>query len=146
MKIFNIPLALILLLISSSLRAEVVVIGHKDIKELNANIVMRIFTGRVIEVEGVAVIPVNIRPSAPVRDKFLSKYLGQNEDKYSAYWTVRRFIGKGTPPREVDTDAEVIEFVRNNSGAVGYVDDESTVIPSDVYVLKGAIPETNLQP
>ena len=95
---------------------------------------------------GVAVIPVNIRPSAPVRDKFLSKYLGQNEDKYSAYWTVRRFIGKGTPPREVDTDAEVIEFVRNNSGAVGYVDDESTVIPSDVYVLKGAIPETNLQP
>ena len=52
MKIFNIPLALILLLISSSLRAEVVVIGHKDIKELNANIVMRIFTGRVIEVEG----------------------------------------------------------------------------------------------
>jgi hypothetical protein len=38
-----------------------------------------------------------------------------------AYWTVRKHIGKGTPPRELKTAAEVMDFVQATPGALGYV-------------------------
>jgi hypothetical protein len=43
------------------------------------------------------------------------------DDRYVAYWTVRKHVGKGTPPRELKTAAEVIEFVQATPGGLGYV-------------------------
>jgi hypothetical protein len=53
----------------------------------------------VVEVGGVTVAAVNLRSGNTVRAHFLRTYLNQDEEKYTAYWTVRRYIGKGTPPR-----------------------------------------------
>ena len=39
-----------------------------------------------------------------------------------AYWTVRRYIGKGAPPREITKSADLIRFVTTTPGAIGYVD------------------------
>ncbi|MFO1298484.1 MAG: hypothetical protein U1F25_19800 [Rubrivivax sp.] len=46
----------------------------------------------------------------------------QTEEDYQAYWTVRRYVGKGAPPREVRDGGELIEHVRTTPGAVGYID------------------------
>lgn len=48
---------------------------------------------------GAPVIVVNAPPGSPVRNRFLNTYVEQDEERYVAYWTVRRFIGKGLPPR-----------------------------------------------
>ena len=54
--------------------------------------------------------------------KCLAQVLQQDDEQYRAYWTVRRHVGKGAPPRELATSAEVIAFVTANPGAVGYID------------------------
>ena len=100
----------------------VVVIGHASIKRLDAATLARIYTGRVIEVDGVAVTAINANSGSEVRTRFLQMFLNQDEDKYTAYWTVRRYIGKGASPREMGKSSDVIRFVTSTPGAIGYID------------------------
>jgi ABC-type phosphate transport system substrate-binding protein len=101
---------------------SVIVIGHAALRALDADTVKRIYTGRVIELGGQDLRPVNLVPGHPLRQRFLASVLGQSEEDYLAYWTVRRYIGKGTPPRELDGTGMVIEYVRRTPGALGYID------------------------
>lgn len=102
--------------------SDVIVIAHPSVPALDAATVNRLYTGRAIEVAGNPVTPVNAVAGSPVRQRFLGYYLRQDEEKYRAYWTVRRHVGKGVPPRELKTSAEVIEYVQSTPGAVGYID------------------------
>ncbi|HEY0664540.1 MAG TPA: hypothetical protein VGD24_00550 [Gallionella sp.] len=115
--------ALLLLLAFGHAQAAVVVIGHRDLGKVDTHTMQKIYTGKVIEVGGIKVTPVNITPSA-LRDRFLNAFLNQDDEKYTAYWTVRRYIGKGIPPRELDNPKAVIEFVRATPGAIGYIDEK----------------------
>ena len=73
-------------------------------------------------VAGQAVTVVNAPVGTPLRTRFLALVLQQDDEQYRAYWTVRRHVGKGAPPREPASSAEVIAYVMANPGAVGYID------------------------
>ncbi|MBC7704692.1 MAG: hypothetical protein H7274_12210 [Rhodoferax sp.] len=113
----------------------VVVIGNANLQQLDVNTVAKIYTGKVIEVNGVAVTAVNASSGSPVRNRFLQAYLKQDEDKYTAYWTVRRYIGKGASPRELSRSTDVINFVNATPGAIGYID-EADVLPGVNVLLR----------
>jgi ABC-type phosphate transport system substrate-binding protein len=100
----------------------VLVIGHAALPKLDTATVQRLYTGRAVEVAGVGITVVNAVPGSALRQRFLTLYLQQDDDQYRAYWTVRRHVGKGVPPREMGSNAEVINFVQNTPGAVGYID------------------------
>ena len=123
----NRTILLMLLLAASTAvtRAEdgVVVIGHPSVKQLDGQTVARIYTGRVIEVDGVSITAVNATRGSTVRERFLQIFLHQDEDKYTAYWTVRRYIGKGASPRELPKASDIIRFVTTTPGAIGYIDE-----------------------
>ncbi len=103
--------------------AGVVVVAHPSVHKLDAETVQRIYTGKVIEVGGVAVSPVHLPASFAQRQRFMAEVLQQTEDNYQAYWTVRRYVGKGTPPRELRSLTDVLAYVSHTPGAVAYVDD-----------------------
>lgn len=103
--------------------ATVIVIGHPSLPKLDEVTIQKIFTGKVIDIGGVNVVAVNAGSGSPLRSRFLQQYLNQDEEKYTAYWTVRRYIGKGTPPRELPGSAEILQFVQSTPGAIGYIDD-----------------------
>lgn len=122
-------LALVLVPGARPASGGVVVIGHPSLAgKVDGPTVQKIFTGKVIEVRGVSVTAVNAHLGSTVRNQFLQVFLHQDEDKYTAYWTVRRYIGKGVPPREMTSSADIINFVTSTPGAVGYID-ESDVTP-----------------
>lgn len=123
-KLIPAALPLALLLAGSPAQASnVVVIGHASLSRLDAGTVQKVFTGKAIEVGGVAVTAVNASTGSNVRNRFLQTFLSQDEEKYTAYWTVRRYIGKGAPPKELNSSAEVINFVQSTPGAIGYIDE-----------------------
>lgn len=123
-KLIPAVLPLALLLAGSPAQASnVVVIGHASLSRLDAGTVQKVFTGKAIEVGGVAVTAVNASTGSNVRNRFLQTFLSQDEEKYTAYWTVRRYIGKGAPPKELNSSAEVINFVQSTPGAIGYIDE-----------------------
>ena len=103
--------------------AGTVVIGHPSLAKIDAQTVQKIFTGKVVEVGGVFVTAVNHTAGSAVRNRFLLAYIDKDDEAYTAYWTVRRYIGKGTPPREMASSAEVIQYVQSTPGAIGYIED-----------------------
>lgn len=113
---------------SAEMTDGVVVIGHENVKHLDTRTVARIYTGRVIEVDGVSVTAINANVGSMLRTHFLRIYLDQDEDKYTAYWTVRRYIGKGASPREFVNTNDIINFVTETPGAIGYIK-ESDIRP-----------------
>lgn len=122
-KMINTLFACALCLITGKAFSEgIVVIGSAQLPKLDAATVQKLYTGRVVEIAGSPVIVVNAAPGTSARRRFLAAYLGQDEEKFIAYWTVRRFIGKGLPPREIDPSAAVIQFVQANPNAIGYID------------------------
>ena len=89
---------------------------------MDALTVKKIYTGKFIAVAGVSVTPVALKSGSQERTRFLREYLDEEDEKYDAYWTVRRYIGKGTPPVELESAADVIRYVLNTPGGIGYID------------------------
>ena len=115
--------------------AAVVIVAHGNVRKLDVTQVQRIYTGRLVELAGQALLPVNQAPGSLMRQRFLNDYLQQDEDRYTAYWTVRRYVGKGTPPHEVRQTAEMIDYVSKTPGAIGYID-EADLPPGMNVVLR----------
>ena len=113
----------------------VVVIGNPNLPSLDALTLEKVYSGKIIEVNGVAVTAVNAHSGSAVRNRFLHAFLNQDEDKYTAYWVVRRYIGKGAPPREISGSAAVIEFIKSTPGAIGYIN-ETDVQPGVNILLR----------
>jgi ABC-type phosphate transport system substrate-binding protein len=99
----------------------VVVITHAPLRGLDAEQLRRIYTGRVVELDGQMLHPVQLAGGQPLRRRFHASVLQQSEDEYLAYWTVRRYIGKGTPPPELASSAELLAYVQRTPGAIGYL-------------------------
>ncbi len=111
----------------------IAVIGHAALPKLDVVTLQKLYTGKIVQVDGQATTVIHLPPGNPLRDRFLATFLNQSEEKYTAYWTVRRFIGKGTPPQELTSNAAIIEFVQTHPGAIAYID--ATEIKAGMNVL-----------
>ena len=136
--IVMIRFALLLTLFLGSALAHgqaVVVIGNTSVKSVDATSVVRIYTGRTSEIDGAAVYAVNAPAGTAIRNRFLSNCLQQDENRYTAHWTVRKYVGKGTSPREFARSTDVLNYVATTPGAIGYLE-ESEVAPGVNVLLR----------
>ncbi len=101
--------------------SDVVVIANVSVPTVDAQLLSRLYTGRAVEAGNVRVTVVNAAVGSNVRDQFLNRVLQQDDEKYRAYWLVRRHVGKGIPPKEFQSASEMIDYVLNTPGAIGYV-------------------------
>jgi len=111
------------------------VVANPDTPALDDNMVQRLFQGKVVQVEGKFLTPVNLPAGNVTREKFIQRVVKQDDEDYIAYWTVRKYIGKGAPPKELSSEQDLIEYIRHTPGAVGYVDGKGQQEPSGVKVL-----------
>lgn len=70
---------------------------------------------------GEHVKPVELARGSPVRAAFSKDVLGRSPGAIEQYWTQAVFSGRAVPPPEKRTDAEVVAYVRETPGAIGYV-------------------------
>lgn len=70
---------------------------------------------------GEHVKPVDLVKGSPVRTAFTKEVLGRSMGAIEQYWTQSVFSGRAVPPPEKRSDAEVIAYVRENAGGIGYV-------------------------
>lgn len=84
---------------------------------------------------GQVAYPVDQGENALIRERFASSVLGKTMTAVRSYWRQRVFSGEATPPPALETDAAVIEFVRRNPYAVGYVA-ATTPLGANVRVIR----------
>src|SRR5688572_388993 len=70
--------------------------------------------------------------SAGIRGDFYQKATGRSASQVKATWARITFTGKGTPPKELKTDADVKAFVAGDPKAIGYID--SSAVDGSVKV------------
>lgn len=77
--------------------------------------------------EGGAIQPVDLRFGAPAREAFSKSVLGRSAAAVRNYWQQKIFTGRGVPPPEVPSDVDVIRYVREHPGGIGYVSSQADV-------------------
>jgi ABC-type phosphate transport system substrate-binding protein len=99
----------------------IAVVANPQTPMLDEETLQKIYLGKIVEVDGRPVIPVNLAKGTPLRQEFMEQVLSQDDEKFVAYWTVRRYIGKGSPPKEFDSIESQLDYLRSTPGAIGYV-------------------------
>lgn len=115
---------LVLFTISAAIgwSAEIFVLANKGVpdKELQRESVERIYLGKKSQwSDGTRVVPVVLKSGA-THTAFVKKFLDRDASQFSTYWKQAVFTGRGMPPKSFESEAELIEFVSNTPGAIGY--------------------------
>lgn len=120
---------------SYSAAAEVSVIVHKDnMDSMDSDYVKRIFLGKLKGFPSrEQAIPLDLPDGNSTREVFLNTFLNKSQTQYSAFWSRVVFTGKGTPPKPVDNESDMIDLVSNNPNLIGFVDSKN--VTSDVRVV-----------
>lgn len=126
---------LIVCLVSGSAMASgaIVVSPGAGLDSVADSAAARLFLGRSSEIDGVALKPINQDEGQPIRERFEQEVLGMTGARLRSHWSRLIFTGAGEPPEDVGGDDDVKAFVRDNPGAIGYinsasVDDSVTVV------------------
>lgn len=114
---------------------KVVVHGSNPVAALTKAKAADLFLKRVTRWDnGRTVTPVDLAEKNPARAAFSKELLGKEVAWVKSYWQKMIFSGRATPPVELSSDAEVLDLVRGNQDAIGYVSDTAT-LPAGVRAL-----------
>lgn len=112
-----------LLLSASAAQAEVAVIVHAKnaIAVPSPRQVQDIFLGRTRTfADGRFALPID--QSSSLRAEFYQTLTARPLEQINAYWARLMFTGQSSPPPQLPDDGAVLKMVRENEGAIGYVD------------------------
>jgi len=70
--------------------------------------------------DGSHVEPV-LEKGGATHEAFVKDYLGKNDSALQMYYRSLVFTGKGSMPKAVGSDADVVAYVAKTKGAIGYV-------------------------
>jgi ABC-type phosphate transport system substrate-binding protein len=107
-----------------ALASEYVVVANRSVAEtaVSRAQLSRIFLRVATQwPDGQHARPVDQAKSSPVRATFSRAVVGKSVDAAEQYWVQAIFSGRAVPPLEKRSDAEVLSYVRDTPGAVGYV-------------------------
>lgn len=77
--------------------------------------------------------PVDQKPGSPARIKFYKEVIKLSDRQVKTHWSKLMFSGRGRPPKELDSDIAVKNWVASNPNSLGYVD--GSVLDNSVKIL-----------
>ncbi len=99
----------------------IVVNPASGVERQNREEVTALFMGRTKKLpSGLMALPIDQSASGD-RPRFYRELVNKEPAEINAYWARLIFSGQGSPPRQADNAAEVIEIVSGNKGAIGYL-------------------------
>ena len=128
-KLLLVAAGLAIFVSGDSLADNVKVIANASVTAdaISAADLKRVFLEeRIALADGSHVEPV-LEKDGRVHAAFLQKYLGRSEDDLQTYYRTLVFTGKGSMPKELGSDAEVVAYVARTRGTIGYVSSAASV-------------------
>ncbi len=102
-----------------------IVILHADnaVTELHKKDIAKFFLKKIKEWKETkkTIEPVDLTADSPIRERFSQEVLDRKMAAIKAYWQKEIFSGRAVPPAEKASDDEVLKFVSEHDGAIGYV-------------------------
>ena len=116
-------LILTILLPVVSLAGEIVIITNENVavSTLDPKEVKQIFMGSKTTWDNGDKIIFVIQDKESISDPFLKTYTKKSVSQYKNYWKQQVFTGKGKAPQSFASEEEIVKFVSQTPGAIGYV-------------------------
>jgi ABC-type phosphate transport system substrate-binding protein len=104
-------------------KAQVIVIANSSVKvsEVSKSDLADVFTGASSSLKGSHVVPVLLNESVH-HELFLRAYIAKSDGPFRNGWKSLVLSGQAAMPKSLPNDAAVVEYVKNNQGAIGYID------------------------
>jgi len=110
------------LIYAQELSIKIIVNNSNSIDSLSTLQITKLFLKEITQWEdGTTVKPIDQVGESDTRRKFSKEILGKKVESVIHYWHRKIFAGKGVSPPEKEADIEVIQYVKENPGAIGYV-------------------------
>ena len=123
-----IAVAALLMLSSLSMRADgvkIIINNNVQANQISVRELKNVYLREKSSLnDGTHVEPVLARGGA-AHEAFLKLYLKQNNDELQRYYQSLVFSGKGSMPKALSSEAEVVTYVAKTRGAIGYVSTET---------------------
>ncbi len=121
-----------------STETDVVIIANKSVDTtiLSKQEIKNIFTGVTTSWYSDLQINIVISDKTTANTIFVRKYLNKTPSQYKKWWKMMLFTGRGTMPKQALTDNDVIDYVLNTQGAIGYI--SASKIPDGVKIIQVA--------
>lgn len=115
---------LLLLPVEPAMAQMVVIVNARSgVAVMTKNEVMNIFLGRYRQFfNGQEALPVDLADIHPDRSRFYQALVGKDLSEINAHWARLVFSGRLRPPLQMTTSEEVLKWVSNNPGGIGFVD------------------------
>ena len=101
----------------------VVVSATSPVSKLDKEQVANLFLGKSSSYpDGSAAVPIEQTDATPAHDEFHKSITEKSASQLKSYWSKMIFSGKGTAPKEVASNAELLKLLAGNPAMIGYVD------------------------
>ena len=123
--LIGLALSALLALASAPVSAEIAVIANRDspVQSLTTKQVSDLYLGRSRTLALGETLTVFEQPvDSPLREMFFLSLNGMKIKQVNAYWARLRFSGEIMPPQSLSDSKAVIEAVKRERNAVGYID------------------------
>ncbi len=93
--------------------------------ELTQRQLVNLYMGRTqYYPDGMLALPVDQAPDSAARQIFYKTLVGKSVAEVNAYWAKLLFTGRASPPRALMDPETVLQVVRENRNAIGYIESE----------------------
>jgi len=131
-RIIMFALGLLVLAGARPVEAQFVVIvnAQSSVGAMSVSDLSRVFQKKNHNLpDGSEAVPVDLGKDSPVREAFSQAVLGRGVSQIEAFWQQQIFAGREVPPDTRSTDEEIIAFVAQTPGGIGYVSTQATLGP-----------------
>ncbi len=112
----------------------VVVSATSSASKLDKEQVANVFLGKSSSYpDGSAAVPIEQTDATPAHDEFHKSITEKSASQLKSYWSKMIFSGKGTAPKEVASNAELLKLLASNPAMIGYID--KTAVDKSVKVI-----------
>ena len=112
----------------------VVVSATSSASKLDKEQVANLFLGKSSSYpDGSAAVPIEQTDATSAHDEFHKSITEKSASQLKSYWSKMIFSGKGTAPKEVASNAELLKLLASNPAMIGYID--KTAVDKSVKVI-----------
>lgn len=115
---------------------DIVIIGNKDAADsVTRADIKEIFLGKKTRWNNNTALSFAVFKDEKPLAAFLKAYVGKTVSQYSSYWKIQVFNGTGRMPLFFKDKADVMTFVSDTEGAIGFVG-SGKIIADRVKIIK----------
>lgn len=120
---------------SVSYAAEVVIIANTSVGDatLTKKGIRDIYLGKQVKWADGSKIYLSALKKSDIHKKFTKNYLSKNPAQFRMYWKKMVFTGKGRAPESYKSEADILKYVAETEGAIGYI--SSGISPEKVKLI-----------